>query len=326
MKAFHSDQFVLPLPPTHRFPMQKYARLRLAVEQTLPQVTLLEPPAATDGQLALAHHPHWIERFCQGALDRAEQRAIGFPWSPEMVERSRRSAGATIAAARAALVEGVSVNLAGGTHHAHADRGEGFCCFNDVAVAARLMQAENRVRRVAILDLDVHQGNGTATILASDPTIFTLSVHAQDNWPFRKASSDLDVGLADGTGDDAYLSALAGALRTLEHRFVADLLLFIAGADVLGGDRLGRLALTPEGIRARDRFVFDWARARGLPVAVAMGGGYCSDIAQTVSVHRATVAIAAEFCLMQRGGLSQPLASATLSTAAPTEPTPVAGG
>jgi acetoin utilization deacetylase AcuC-like enzyme len=306
--------------------MQKYALLRLEVEQTLPQVTLLEPPGATDGQLALAHHPHWIDRFCRGALDRAEQRAIGFPWSPEMVERSRRSAGATIAAARAALVDGVSVNLAGGTHHAHADRGEGFCCFNDVAVAARLMQAENRVRRVAILDLDVHQGNGTATILASDPTIFTLSVHAQDNWPFLKASSDLDVGLADGTGDDAYLSALAGALQSLEDRFSADLVLFIAGADVLGGDRLGRLALTPEGIQARDRFVFDWARARGLPVAVAMGGGYCSDIAQTVSVHRSTVAIAAEFCSTQRGGLSQPLASAIRSPSAPTEPAPVAGG
>jgi acetoin utilization deacetylase AcuC-like enzyme len=187
------------------------------------------------------------------------------------------------------------------------------------------MQVENRVRRVAILDLDVHQGNGTATILASDPTIFTLSVHAQDNWPFRKASSDLDVGLADATGDDAYLSALEGALRTLEHRFTADLLLFIAGADVLGGDRLGRLALTHEGIRARDRFVFDWARARGLPVAVAMGGGYCSDIAQTVSVHRSTVAIAAEFCLMQRDTSSQPPASATLSTAAPTEPAPLTG-
>jgi acetoin utilization deacetylase AcuC-like enzyme len=296
MKAFHSDQFVLPLPPEHRFPMRKYALLRAAIERSLPQVELLEPPAATDGQLALAHHPDWIRRFCNGRLDQADQRAIGFPWSPEMVERSRRSAGATIAAARVALLEGVSVNLAGGTHHAHADRGEGFCCFNDVAVAARLMQAENRVRRIAILDLDVHQGNGTATILATDPTIFTLSIHGQRNWPFAKALSDLDVGLPDGTQDDAYLSALESALRTLEARFAPDLLLFIAGADVLGGDRLGRLALTQGGIEARDRTVFEWCRARDLPVAVAMGGGYCAEIEKTVAVHQATVAIAAEFC------------------------------
>jgi len=295
MKAFHSDQFVLPLPPEHRFPMRKYALLRAEIEQHLPQVDLLVPPAATDGQLALAHHPEWIRRFCDGTLSPADQRAIGFPWSPQMVERSRRSAGATIAAARAALQEGVSVNLAGGTHHAHADRGEGFCCFNDVAIAARLMQAENRARRVAILDLDVHQGNGTATIFATDPTIFTLSLHGQRNWPFSKASSDLDMGLPDGTGDDAYLVALTDALRILEARFAADLLLFIAGADVLSGDRLGRLALTPTGVEARDRMVFEWARARALPVAVAMGGGYCTEIEQTVSVHRATVAIAAEF-------------------------------
>jgi len=296
MKAFHSDQFVLPLPPEHRFPMRKYALLRAAIQQSLPEVELVEPPAATDGQLALAHHPDWIRRFCAGDLDQADQRAIGFPWSPEMVERSRRSAGATIAAARAALLEGVGVNLAGGTHHAHTDRGEGFCCFNDVAVAARLMQAENRVRQVAILDLDVHQGNGTATILATDPTIFTLSIHGQRNWPFSKALSDLDIGLPDGTQDDAYLLALAEALRALEASFAADLVLFIAGADVLGGDRLGRLALTPAGIEARDRMVFEWAQARRLPVAVAMGGGYCAEIEKTVAVHRSTVAIAAEFC------------------------------
>jgi acetoin utilization deacetylase AcuC-like enzyme len=164
----------------------------------------------------------------------------------------------------------VGVNLAGGTHHAHADRGEGFCCFNDVAVAARLMQAENRARRVAIVDLDVHQGNGTATILAMDSTIFTLSIHGQRNWPFAKARSDLDVGLPDGTRDDAYLSELTNALRALEARFAPDLLLFIAGADVLAGDRLGRLSLTPAGIEARDRMVFEWAQVRSLPVAVAM--------------------------------------------------------
>jgi acetoin utilization deacetylase AcuC-like enzyme len=158
------------------------------------------------------------------------------------------------------------------------------------------MQAESRVRRIAILDLDVHQGNGTATILATDPTIFTLSIHGQRNWPFAKALSDLDVGLPDGTRDDVYLSELQNALRALETRFAPDLLLYIAGADVLGGDRLGRLALTPGGIKARDRMVFEWGRARGLPIAVAMGGGYCSEIEKTVAVHQATVAMAAEFC------------------------------
>jgi len=284
--------------------MRKYALLRSAIEQHLPQVELLEPPAATDGQLALAHHPDWIRRFCSGDLDQADQRAIGFPWSPEMVERSRRSAGATIAAARVALLEGVGINLAGGTHHAHADRGEGFCCFNDVAVAARLMQAENRAHRIVIVDLDVHQGNGTATILAMDPTIFTLSIHGQRNWPFAKALSDLDVGLPDGTRDDAYLSELANALRALESRFAPDLLFFIAGADVLGGDRLGRLALTPAGIQARDRMVFEWAQVRDLPVAVAMGGGYCAEIEKTVSVHQATVAIALECCRPQPTGVA----------------------
>lgn len=294
MRAFYSDHFVLPLPAGHRFPMAKYARLRERVSRELPHVRLAEPPAASDGVLALAHTPDYIERLVLGRLDAAELRRLGFPWSPAMVERARRSAGATIAAARAALEDGAAANLAGGTHHAHAAHGEGFCCFNDVAVAARLMQAERRVRRVAIVDLDVHQGDGTASILARDPSVFTLSVHGERNFPFRKAESDLDVGLPDGTGDDAYLAALDAALGELASRFPADLWLYVAGADVYAGDRLGRLQLTPAGIAERDRRVFAAARAAGIPVAVTMGGGYCPDLEAVVALHLETVRQAAD--------------------------------
>lgn len=293
MRAYYTDRFVLPLPPGHRFPMEKYSALRNRIARELPGIRLIEPPAATDGVLALAHHPAWIRDLGEGRVDAARMRAIGFPWSPQMVERSRRSVGATIEAARSAFVDGISVNLAGGTHHAAHDRGEGFCCFNDLAVAARLMQAEGRARRVAIIDLDVHQGNGTARILERDDSVFTLSIHAESNYPFRKASSDLDVGLPDGTGDAAYLEALEVALGSLAERFKPDLVLYLAGADVYRGDRLGRLALSRAGIAERDRRVFAFARSRGLPVAVAMGGGYCPDLDRIVDIHFATVAEAA---------------------------------
>lgn len=313
MKAFYSDRFVLPLPSGHRFPMDKYRGLRERIAALRSDITLVEPEAATDGVLALAHTPGWIERLSHGRLSATEQRAIGFPWSTQMVERSRRSVGATIAACRAALDDGAAANLAGGTHHAHADRGEGFCCFNDVAVAARLMQAERRARRVAIVDLDVHQGNGTASILARDESIFTLSVHGEHNYPFRKESGgDLDVGLPDGTGDVAYLEALDHALSTLAERFRADLVIFLAGADVYRGDRLGRLALTRAGIAERDRRVFAFARRADLPVAVAMGGGYCPRIDEIVDIHFSTVAQAADHVgalrARQAAGQGEPLA------------------
>lgn len=290
MKAFYSDRFVLPLPEGHRFPMTKYRLLRERIAGALPAVSLLQPEAATDGVLALAHTPDWIERLGLGRLSALEQRAIGFPWSPEMVERSRRSVGATIAACRAAIEEGAAVNLAGGTHHAGPDRGEGFCCLNDVAVAARLMQAERRAHRVAIVDLDVHQGNGSAEILQRDASVFTLSIHGARNFPFRnRCSGDLDVDLPDGTGDAAYLDALDTALAQLAARFSPDFVIYLAGADVYAGDRLGRLSLTIEGVAARDRRVFAFARDRGLPVAVAMGGGYCPDIDRIVDIHFGTV-------------------------------------
>jgi acetoin utilization deacetylase AcuC-like enzyme len=295
LKAFYSDHFVLPLPEGHRFPMQKYRMVREEVFAQVPGICFDEAPWTSDGVLALAHHPRYIEKVSSGRLSPAEQRAIGFPWSREMVERSRRSAGATIQACRAALEGGVAANLAGGTHHAYADRGEGFCVFNDAAIAARLMQAERRVKRVAIVDLDVHQGNGTAAILARDDSVFTLSLHGEHNYPFDKETSDLDVALPDGTGDDTYLAALQDALTTLFTRFTPDLIIYLAGADPHEGDRLGRLKLTMEGLAARDRMVLNHARERGIPVAVAMAGGYGKNIQDTVAVHVQTIGIASTY-------------------------------
>jgi acetoin utilization deacetylase AcuC-like enzyme len=300
VKAFYSDHFVLPLPPGHRFPMQKYRLLREGVADALPQVSFEEAPYTTDGVLALAHHPLYIEKVSQGLLSDKEQKAIGFPWTPQMVERSRRSAGATISACRAACESGVSVNLAGGTHHAYADHGEGFCIFNDAAIAARLMQAERRARRVAIIDLDVHQGNGTASILASDDSVFTFSVHGENNYPFTKELSDLDIALPDGVGDECYLASLSEGLDTMFARFAPDLIIYLAGADPHEGDRLGKMKLTMPGLAARDRMVLDRARERRLPLAVAMAGGYGKNIQDTVAVHLQTIAIAFNYARFDR--------------------------
>ena len=306
MQAYHSDHFVLPLPAGHRFPMSKYRLLRDRVAATLPGVVLREAPAASDGELALAHEPRWIDAVVQGTLDAAAQREIGFPWSVQMVERSRRSVGATIAAARAALMddEGVAVNLAGGTHHAFAGKGSGYCVFNDVAVAARLMQAEwhrrhRRLLRVAVIDLDVHQGNGTASIFRDDPTVFTLSLHGARNFPFRKEAGDLDVELPDGCGDDDYLAALEAALHTLDQRVAQappGLAFYLAGADPHEGDRLGRLKLTAAGLAERDRRVLEWLHSRRIPVALSMAGGYGHDITVTVDIQAHTLSQAWQAC------------------------------
>ena len=297
--VYYSDHFVLPLPPGHRFPMAKYRGLRDRVQQELPDIRLLEPDAATPGQLALAHDPGYIARVLSGELNASELRAIGFPWSSQMVERSRRSVGATIAACRAAMHEGVSANLAGGTHHAAADRGAGYCVFNDVAVAARVLQSETararRELRVAVIDLDVHQGDGTAQIFRGDPSVFTLSLHGATNFPFRKAASDLDVGLPDGTTDAEYLQALEGALDRLSLRFEPQLLIYLAGADVHVDDRLGRLALTADGVAARDTRVLEFARTRGVPIAITMAGGYGRRVETTVELHLQTVTAARDF-------------------------------
>jgi len=296
VKAYTSDQFVLPLPAGHRFPMDKYRRLRERVREELPDVHLVEPDAATSGQLALAHAPEYIDKVVGGWLDAAELRAIGFPWSPAMVERSRRSAGATIGACRAATVDGIAVNLAGGTHHAQRARGAGYCVFNDAAIAARVIQSDlaatRRQTRVAIVDLDVHQGDGTAQILAGDASVFTLSLHGASNFPFRKQVSDLDIALPDGTADAAYLTALDAALQEMQRRFEPQFIIYLAGADAHEDDRLGKLALTQDGMAARDRRVLDLAELLDVPIAIAMAGGYGRDIETTVAIHLQTVCAA----------------------------------
>ena len=297
MRIFSSDRFVLPLPPGHRFPMHKYRLLRERVEQAglAGSDGLQEPPAATDAQLLRAHDAAYVRRVTSGALSVPEQRRIGFPWSEQMVERSRRSAGATLAAARAALESGgVGVNLAGGTQHAFRDHGEGYCVFNDAAVCALNLQAEGVIRRALVIDCDVHQGNGSAAILAGDSSVFTFSIHAAGNFPFRKEASDLDLELPDGAGDDDYLPLLErGVYRSLSAS-QPDLVIYLAGADPHHGDRLGRLALTSAGLEARDRLVFEACAASALPVAVAMAGGYGRRIEDTVQVHFNTVRLARE--------------------------------
>ena len=297
MEAFYSNNFVLPLLAGHRFPMEKYRLIREGVQALVPTIKCQEAPSVPDDVLTLVHHPDYIDRVSSGTLSSIEQRAIGFPWSFQMVERSRRSAGATVAAARAAMRYGVAVNLAGGTHHAYADHGEGFCVFNDAAIAARLMQAECQVDRVAIVDLDVHQGNGTASIFNDDDSVFTLSMHGERNYPFRKEKSDLDVGLADDTGDDVYLRALRQALDTLFQRFNPQLLIYLAGADPHEGDRLGRLKLTFSGLAARDHMVLAAAHQRGIPVAITMAGGYGKEIQTTVAVHLQTIGIGSQYAM-----------------------------
>ncbi|MBT9599230.1 MAG: histone deacetylase [Vitreoscilla sp.] len=302
MRAYTSDQFVLPLPEGHRFPMPKYRLLKEKVSAELPAIHLHEAPPASDGELALAHDPVYVTAVAEGLLSEAAQREIGFPWSPRMAERARRSVGATIAAARTALAEGVAANLAGGTHHATADKGSGYCVFNDVAVAARLMQAEwhrshRALLRVLVIDLDVHQGNGTAAIFADDPTVFTFSVHGARNFPFRKVASDLDIELPDGCADAEYLAALDQGLAEVWRRHAAHppgLVFYLAGADPHENDRLGRLKVSAEGLAERDRRVLAALRQRCLPVALSMAGGYGRDIHETVSLQARTLALAAE--------------------------------
>ena len=295
---FFSDAFVLPLPSHHRFPMGKYARLRerLLAEGTFGEPDFRIPEAADDAAITRAHCPAYLGRVARGELSEAEQRAIGFPWSERMVERSRRSSGATIAAAREALTRGWSANLAGGTHHAFRDRGEGFCVFNDVAIAARALQAEAGIQRIVVIDCDVHQGNGTASIFAGDESVFTFSIHGARNFPFRKEASDLDIELPDGTGDDEYSWHLERGLDEALERSRPQLAFYLAGADPYEGDRLGRLKLTMRGLARRDERVLSTLFARKIPVAMAMAGGYAHDIDDSVRIHANTILTAEKLC------------------------------
>jgi acetoin utilization deacetylase AcuC-like enzyme len=317
MKVYHTDQFQFPLPEGHRFPLQKYALLREAVlaAGVVSAGDLIVPNEASDEQILLAHDADYLARVEAGLLTPKEVRRIGLPWSPELVIRARRSVGGTIAACRAALLDGVAVSLSGGTHHAFRDRGQGYCLLNDVVIAARTMQKEDRVERVVVLDCDVHQGNGTAAIAAGDPTIFTFSIHNENNFPLFKEQSDLDVGLDDGTGDKAYLQALVPGVRQALDQAgnasdsrtpVRALAIYLAGADPYEGDLLGRLALTKAGLAERDRLVLAMCRQAGVPVAVLMAGGYGRCVQDTVDVHLQTVKTAVEMALRQPAARPEP--------------------
>jgi acetoin utilization deacetylase AcuC-like enzyme len=297
LHAWSSARYAIPLPEGHRFPIAKYALLRdrAITDGLLSSETLHEPERASPEALTLVHDAPYVEAVRNGTLDAAAQRLVGFPWSPALWERSVRSVGGTIEASRAALTHGVAMNLAGGTHHAFASHGEGFCVFNDVAVAFRLLRSEGRVARAAVVDLDVHQGNGTHAIFADDPSVFTFSMHGGRNYPFRKVPGTLDVELEDGTGDTVYLELLRAHLPQVLERSRPDLVFFLAGADPHEGDSLGRLKLTFDGLKARDFLVLEACRAIGVPVVITIAGGYGRDIDDTVRVHLNTVGIAATF-------------------------------
>ena len=294
MNLFYTDLFVLPLPEGHRFPMQRYRLLRERLEQSglFASEQLCVPPAATDDQLRYVHTADWVERVAAGTLSDVEQRRIGFPWSPEMAERSRRSTGATVAAAGCALADGVSANLAGGTHHAFADRGAGYCVFNDVAVAIRCLQWQQKIKTALVVDLDVHQGDGTAAIFANDESVTTFSLHAKKAFPARKQQSDLDIDLSPGTSDTEYLTAVQAGLEWAARRSMPDLVCYLAGADPFEKDKLGGLAVSKDGLKERDRMVFQFCERNGLPVVITLAGGYAEDIGDIVDIQFRTIVLA----------------------------------
>ena len=294
MKLFYSDVFELPLPEGHRFPMSKYRLLRERIATHLVQkgCELHLPPAATDEELTLVHTATYVEQIKNGDLSDLEQRRIGFPWSEKMVERSRRSTGATIAAGMSALGEGIAINLAGGTHHSFAERGQGYCVFNDSCVAAKVLQSRLNVGRVMIVDCDVHQGNGTAAISREDETLFSFSMQCADNFPFEKTAGDVDVNLPPRANDQVYLTALKTELTKAFSSFEPDLVFYLAGADPYKGDRLGKLDVTKQGLRQRDQWVIDFCRNQEIPISISMAGGYASDVEEIVDIHFATVEIA----------------------------------
>ena len=294
MHCWTSARYTITLPAGHRFPIEKYALLRDAVVASglVSADTLHEPARASIDDVRLVHTERYVTALVTGTLGDAEQRRIGLPWSESLVERSLRAVGGTCEAATAALDHGVTMNLAGGTHHAFPDHGEGFCVFNDVAVAIRMLRRDGRIGRAAVIDLDVHQGNGTHAIFAGDETVFTFSMHGGRNFPFHKVPGSLDVELADGTGDDEYLDALASALPRVIAAAAPDLVIYLAGSDPHESDRLGRLRLTFDGLARRDAMVLDACREVGIPVAITIAGGYGRDINDSVAAHLNTVRIA----------------------------------
>jgi acetoin utilization deacetylase AcuC-like enzyme len=297
MHVWSSARYTFPLPPGHRFPIDKYEllRRRVVADGLVPPDRVHDPGRAAADALRRVHTDDYVSRLTDGRLSPEELRRIGLPWSDALVERSYRAVGGTCEAARAALEAGVAMNLAGGTHHAFADRGEGFCVFNDVAVAIRMLQDEGRIRGAAIIDLDVHQGNGTHAIFAGDASVFTYSMHGGRNYPFAKVTGCLDVELEDGMGDEEYLALLATTLPRVLSSAQPDLVVYLAGADPYVGDRLGRLALSLDGLARRDAMVLTACREVGIPVAITIAGGYGREIGDTVQAHVNTVRVALDF-------------------------------
>ena len=297
LHAWSSARYVIPLPEGHRFPIAKYALLRERVlaEGLVAPERMHEPARVAIDDLLLAHEPAYVGALVEGTLDDAAMRRIGLPWSEHLVERSFRAVGGTCEAAEAALRDGIAVNLAGGTHHAFPGHGEGFCVFNDAAVAVRRLQRDGRIARAAIVDLDVHQGNGTHAIFAGDATVFTFSMHGERNFPFHKVPGRLDIELPDGCDDARYLGELARALPRVLAESSPDLVIYLAGADAHEGDRLGRLRLTFDGLARRDAMVLESCREVGIPVAVTIAGGYGRNIEDTVAAHVGTVRVAGMF-------------------------------
>jgi acetoin utilization deacetylase AcuC-like enzyme len=288
MKAFAHDVYTYPLPDGHRFPLGKYRLVREGAEAS-EGIAVTDSRAATDEELRLAHDSDYLARVGTGQLARREELALGLPWSRALLERARRSVGATLQAADAALTDGVAANVGGGTHHAFADCGRGFCVFNDVVVATRALRRAGRVRRVLVVDLDVHQGDGTHAAFLDDPETFTFSVNGFRNYPFRRVPGDLELDLADGTGDDAYLDGVARLLPQAAARARPDLCFYLAGADPYEGDRLGRLALSRAGLAARDELVRDTLARAGVPTCVTLAGGYADPIEDTVEINLNTL-------------------------------------
>ena len=297
LHAWSSAKYSFPLPEGHRFPIAKYALLRdrVIADGIIDPEHLHDPAAISRADLLLVHTADYVDRFTSGRLSPDEERRLGFPWSPALVERSYRAAGGTLEAATFAMEHGIAMNLAGGTHHAFPSHGEGFCVFNDTAIAIRALQRDRRIRRALVVDLDVHQGNGTHAVFAGDESVFTFSMHGGKNYPFHKVAGCLDVELSDGTGDEAYLELLSRSLPDAIAASRADLVVYLAGADPHESDRLGRLALTFDGLARRDAIVLQQTREVGLPVVVTIAGGYGRDIEDTVRIHVRTARIAAEY-------------------------------
>ena len=291
MRACYSDQYAIPLPPGHTFPIEKYRLIReqLLAEGTLRPAELLLPSLAHPEDVCQAHARSYWEQVESGRLSASAARRIGLPWSQDLVRRAQASAQGTLTAARIALQEGIGINLAGGTHHAFADRGEGYCLLNDIAIAARCLQRDWWMQRMAVIDCDVHQGNGTASIFAGDPDVFTFSIHSANNYPLQKVPGHLDLALPDRTEDEAYLQALEPVVAQILAEFRPGLVFYQAGVDPHERDRLGRLALTHAGLLARDTLVLGACREANVPVVVTLGGGYGKDLRDTVEAHCNTV-------------------------------------